>query len=210
MLAQNPLLSLELRLLDRPIRLIEEGIDAALQIGTLADSALIARKLGEIRLLLCAAPAYLTAHPPLQAPQDLADHACLVFSDADEAAEWRFSAPGAPDRKITIRPQPRLRANALDVVVEAARAGAGLVRAPSWQIAAHLASGALVPVLPEYEPAPVPLHVVFAEPGSRAPKIRALLDFLHAETGAHGGSDFGAQLEPKPENGDQAEAVGPK
>lgn len=175
-LRQHKRVTIDLLLLDRPVHLIEEALDAALHIGHLEDSELIARKLGDIRMVVCAAPAYLAKHGLPQTPEDLMRHECLVFADAGAAPEWRFQAKDG--RKITIAPPARLRSNALDIVAAAALQGTGLVRAPSWQVAAAIASGRLAPVLEDYERPAAPLHVVFTKARSRLPKLRAFVDFL--------------------------------
>lgn len=175
-LAAYPELELHILLLDRPVHLVEEGIDAALHIGALKDSDLIARKLGEIRMMVCAAPAYIAEYGMPEAPADLAQHRCLLFADASAAPEWRFR--DANGRDVNILPPARLSTNALDLAVRAARDGCGLVRAPSWQIAADLKRGVLVPVLESYERPPAPLHVVFTKARSHLPKLRVFLDFL--------------------------------
>jgi DNA-binding transcriptional LysR family regulator len=175
-LSAYPDLDLNVLLLDRPVHLIEEEIDAALHIGALRDSDLVAQKLGDIRMIVCAAPAYIAQYGMPEQPEDLAQHRCLVFADAAAAPEWRFRA--ANGRNIAILPQARLTTNALDLAVQAALEGCGLVRAPSWQIAAALARGALVPVLESFERPPAPLHLVFTKARSHLPKLRVFRDFL--------------------------------
>ncbi len=173
-----PQVTLDLSLLDRSVHLIEEGFDAALQIGKLENSDLIARKLGDIRMIVCAAPAYLQHHGIPQSPEELQDHRCLVFADPAAAPEWRFRRKDG--RNVTILPPARLCSNALDLVVAAAIDGAGLVRAPAWQIAAAVKSGRLTPVLEAYERPPAPLHIVFTKARSHLPKLRVFVDFVFA------------------------------
>lgn len=177
-LEANPDLRIDLLLLDRPVHLVEESLDAALHIGHLEDTDLIARKLGEIRMIVCAAPAYLARRGVPEHPEDLMRHECLVFADTGAAPEWRFQT--AEGRKIAIVPPARLRSNALDLVVAAAMEGGGLVRAPSWQVADALADGRLLPVLKAYERPPAPLNLLFTKARSHLPKVRALVDFLSA------------------------------
>lgn len=169
---------LDLLLLDRPLHLVEEALDAAIHIGHLEDSDLLARKLGDIRMVVCGTPSYLAKHGVPQRPEDLMDHECLVFADAGAAPEWRFQS--SDGRKIAIAPRARLRSNALDLVIAAALQGGGLVRAPSWQIAAEIASGRLTPVLEAYERPAAPFHVIFTKARSRLPKLRAFVEFLAA------------------------------
>ncbi|TAL77672.1 MAG: LysR family transcriptional regulator [Beijerinckiaceae bacterium] len=177
-LATYPRISVDLLLLDRPVRLVEEGLDAALVVGRLESSGLIARKLGDIRMIVCAAPSYLAARGVPETPEDLAHHECLIFADAGAAPEWRFKTGGG--ERTTIVPPARLTSNALDVVVAAAVQGRGLVRAPLWQVAADLAAGRLVSVLENYERPPAPLHIVFTKTRAGLPKLRAFVDFIFA------------------------------
>jgi DNA-binding transcriptional LysR family regulator len=109
-------------------------------------------------------------------PGDLAHHDCLVFSDTPGSAEWRFAGNGKAGRKIRI--SGRLWMNSLDALAAAAKEGAGIVRVPSWQAEADLAAGHLVRVLTDFEPAPVPLHLMFQPSRLASPKIRAFVDYL--------------------------------
>jgi DNA-binding transcriptional LysR family regulator len=176
-LAQHAKVSVDLTFIDRPVDLIEEGIDLALRIGPLAPSRLVARKLGHVHLVVCAAPDYLMRRGTPQRPEDLAAHDCLVFAAVPEGADWHFQR-GA--RKLTLRVPARLKANTLDPLVEAALGGAGLVRAPCWQVAEAIAAGRLIRVLGEHERPAAPIHALFP-PGHPLPtKVRAFVDFLVA------------------------------
>jgi DNA-binding transcriptional LysR family regulator len=175
-LRRYPALSVDLLLVDRAVDLVEEDIHLAIRIGRLRDSQLVARKLADLRMIVCAAPAYLAQRGAPQAPGDLAHHDCLVFSDVPSSAEWRFADDGKAGRKIRI--SGRLWMNSLDALATAAKEGAGIVRVPSWQAEADLAAGRLVRLLAEYEPAPVPLHLMFQPSRPASPKIRAFVDYL--------------------------------
>jgi len=162
-------------LADRPIRLAEEGIDVALRIGPLEDSGLIARKLDDIQLVVCAAPNYLCRCGEPATPDDLIEHDCLGFSDVPGVAEWSFQ-DGAARRVVRI--STRLCANDLDALVRAAVAGVGLVRVPSWQVADFLADDRLRIVLGAYQRPPTPLTILTLRNRLRLPKVRAFVDFL--------------------------------
>jgi DNA-binding transcriptional LysR family regulator len=138
-------------LVDRPVRLAEEGIDVALRIG------LIVRKLDDIQLVVCAAPDYLRRRGKPATPDDLLDQDCLAFGDLPGVAEWSFQ-DGAVRRSLRI--PTRLCANDLDTLVSAALAGAGLVRVPSWQVAHFLADGRLRIVLEAYQRPPTRLSIL--------------------------------------------------
>lgn len=185
-LARYPQIAVDLTLLDRPVSPVEEGIDVAIRVGRLEDSSMIARKLGTVRMVVCAAPAYLERRGEPQRPEELRDHDCLVFAAGAGADEWRFQ--GLPGRKAAVRVVARLRANMLDAVVAAALGGAGLVRAPSWQVAEHVASGQLKIVLAPFERPSSPIHAIFSHARPLPPKVRAFTDFLverWAEEGDH-------------------------
>jgi DNA-binding transcriptional LysR family regulator len=176
-LARYAAVSVDLTLVDRPVDLIEEGIDVALRIGALEDQSMLVRKLGSVHLVVCAAPAYLARRGAPRRPEDLADHDCLVFAAVPEGADWHFQL-GA--RQLALRVPARLKANTLDPLVDAALAGAGLMRVPCWQVAEHIGQGRLVRVLGDYERPAAPIHALFP-PGRPLPaKVRAFADYLVA------------------------------
>jgi DNA-binding transcriptional LysR family regulator len=174
-LAEQTQVSIDLMLADRPIRLAEEGIDVALRVGPLEDSGLIARKLDDIQLVVCAAPDYLRRRGEPATPDDLTEQDCLGFGDVPGVAEWTFR-DGAARRAVRI--STRLCANDLDALVRAALAGVGLVRVPSWQVAHFLADGRLQIVLEAYQRPPTPLSILTLRNRLRLPKVRAFVDFL--------------------------------
>jgi len=193
-LRRYPALSVDLLLVDRAVDMVEEDIHLAIRIGRLRDSQLVARKLADLRMIVCASPDYLARRGTPRAPADLVHHDCLVFSDAPGSAEWRFADNGKAGRKIRI--SGRLWMNSLDALAAAAKEGAGIVRVPSWQVEADLAAGRLVRLLTDYEPAPVPLHVMFQPSRLASPKIRAFADYLVERW--RGIDPFGAQPRADP------------
>jgi DNA-binding transcriptional LysR family regulator len=176
-LAEQTLVSIDLTLVDRPVRLAEEGIDVALRVGPLEDSGLIVRKLDDIQLVVCAAPEYLRRRGEPATPDDLVEHDCLAFGDVPGVAEWSFQ-DGAVRRSLRI--PTRLCANDLDTLVGAALAGAGLVRVPSWQVAHCLADGRLRIVLDAYQRPSTPLSILTLRNRLLLPKVRAFVDFFAA------------------------------
>jgi len=188
-LRRYPALSVDLLLVDRAVDMVEEDIHLAIRVGRLRDSQLVARKLADIRMIVCASPGYLARRGTPEIPGDLAHHDCLVFSDTPGSAEWRFADNGKAGRKIRI--SGRLWMNSLDALAAAAKEGAGIVRVPSWQAEADLAAGHLVRVLTDFEPAPVPLHLMFQPSRLASPKIRAFVDYLVERW--RGVDPFGAQ-----------------
>jgi molybdate transport repressor ModE-like protein len=174
-LVEHTRVSVDLMLVDRPVRLAEEGIDVALRVGPLEDSGLIVRKLDDIQLVVCAAPDYLRRRGEPATPDDLIEHDCLAFGDVPGVAEWSFQ-DGAVRRSLRI--PTRLCANDFDTLVSAALGGAGLVRVPSWQVAHHLADRRLEIVLEAYQRPPTPLSVLTVRTRLLLPKVRAFVDFL--------------------------------
>jgi len=174
-LAEQTQVSIDLMLVDRPVRLADEGIDVALRVGPLEDSGLVVRKLDDIQLVVCAAPDYLRRRGEPATPDDLVEHDCVAFGDVPGVAEWSFE-DGAVRRSLRI--PTRLCANDFDALVRAALAGVGLVRVPSWQVAHCLADGQLRIVLEAYQRPPTPLTVLTLRNRLLLPKVRAFVDFL--------------------------------
>ncbi len=175
-LRRYPALTLDLLLVDRAVDMVEEDIHLSLRVGHLPDSQLVARKLADLRMVVCASPAYLERSGVPQTPADLSRHDCLVFSDTQGTAEWRFKEGSKTERRIRI--SGRLRVNSLDALVSAAKEGAGIVRVPSWQVEAEIAAGGLQRILLDHEPPPTPLHLLFQPSRLTSPKTRVFVDYL--------------------------------
>ena len=178
-LRRYPAVSIDLQLVDRSVDMIEEDIHLALRIGHLPDSDLVARKLGDIQMIVCASPFYLERRGVPQTPAELSAHDCLAFSEIPGAAEWRFRQNAKSKWKIPI--SPRLWANSLDALVVAAKEGSGLVRAPSWQVMDEINAGNLRRVLQGYEPPATPLHLLSQPSRLASPKTRVFADYLTAQ-----------------------------
>ncbi|WGF90583.1 LysR family transcriptional regulator [Marinivivus vitaminiproducens] len=161
-------------LLDRPVGLIDEGIDIALRIAHLPDSSLIATRVGEIRRIVVASPRYLAARPALTAPDHLARHACISLTRFDHDA-WAFSGPDG--RQLRVALVPRFVVNGVEAAVASALEGRGVTRVLSYQVADHVREGRLVRLLADAEPPPVPAHLVTPEGRLGVPKVRAFVDF---------------------------------
>lgn len=173
-LSLHPQVTARALLHDRIVDLMDEGLDVAVRIAHLEDSSLTSVKVGSVRRVTCASPAYLAAHGVPQRPRDLAEHQTFVFSSERGAPAWTFEHRG---KALSFRPRAALLANASEVGIDAALAGAGLTRALSYMVAAHVRAGRLRLVLEDYEAAPLPIHVVYRE-GRRAPaRVRAFVDF---------------------------------
>jgi molybdate transport repressor ModE-like protein len=173
-LTAHPGLRAELTLSDRFADLVEEELDLALRIGSLPASGLHARRVGGVRRILAAAPAYLAAHGTPETPSALAGHAA-VLSTGFGARDWRFRLPEG--REVTLRPSARLTVNEAEAAITAAEQGLGLVSALSYQLANSLAAGRLVRLLAAYEMPPLPVQFVFPELRLMPARVRAFLDW---------------------------------
>ena len=161
--------------LDRIVNLLEEGVDIAIRIGELPDSSYKALRVGQVRRVLCAAPSYLADHEIPSVLEDIVKHQLIVAGAISSTVDWRFEDDGSP---VTIRIKPRLRVTSNDAAIEAAIAGLGITRLLSYQIAPQLASGELVIILDEFEPKPLPIHVMHREGRYASAKIRAFVDLI--------------------------------
>jgi DNA-binding transcriptional LysR family regulator len=165
-------LNVRLTLTDRVVRLVDEGIDVAVRIADLSDSALHALKLADVRRVLVASPAYLKKHGTPREVAHLHDHNLIAFDNFTANSEWRFAGPKA----AAIRFEPRLLTNDVDTAIEAAIDGLGITRVLSYQVARHFKDGRLVRLFAQLEPAPVPVSLVFQANRQRSPNVRALIE----------------------------------
>ena len=154
MLTDHRALSVRLTLSDRNALLVDEGVDVAVRIGDLADSSLIAVKLGAVSRVLVASPAYLARHGAPSSPADLAALDAIAFESMDATNEWRFG-------EKAVRLEPRLSVNSADAAIAAAEAGIGITRALSYQVEAAVLAGRLVPILRSFAPPPSPVSAVY-------------------------------------------------
>lgn len=165
--------SADVVMVDRIVNLVEEGFDLAVRIGALPSSGLAAVRVGQVRRVVCASPDYFERHGTPKSPADLVSHRIVSASPISPVAEWRFGG----DMHDGIRVQPRLSVSSVATAISVARRGWGLVRLLSYQVGPDLEQGSLRSVLDDFEPDPLPIHLVHAE-GRRAPaKIRAFVDF---------------------------------
>ncbi|HMJ15600.1 MAG TPA: LysR family transcriptional regulator [Polyangiaceae bacterium] len=158
---------------DRVVDLLDEGLDVAVRIAELPDSTLTAVRVGSVRRVLCAAPQYLAQHGRPRAPSDIGKHETIAFGSGVAEPEWKFARKG---KGYVIQPRARLLVNSVDVAVAAAVAGRGLVRLLSYQVEAELHAGRLESVLPDFEPPPLPVHVVHAGGKRASAKLRHFVD----------------------------------
>ncbi|RWB68259.1 MAG: LysR family transcriptional regulator [Mesorhizobium sp.] len=173
-LAVYPQVDVRLTLSDRITQLVEEHIDLALRIGELPDSAMVAIRVGSIRRIVCASPAYLASHGTPEKPSELAGHNCVTFEGLAAPATWSF---GAGKAETTVPVRSRLQVNTAEAAIDAAIAGLGLTKVLSYQADAGVRAGALRVVLEPFEPPPWPVSLVHAGQGRLPMKLRAFLDF---------------------------------
>jgi DNA-binding transcriptional LysR family regulator len=168
------LVSADMLFLDRVVNIVEEGMDVAIRIGDLPDSSLSAIRVGSVRRVVFGAPAYFEKHGLPGHPAELRKHRVISSETAASAIGWRF---GQGDSEIVERLVPRMAVNNLDAVIESALSGWGVSRTLSYQVAPHVAEGRLRIVLTEFEPPPLPIHVVHQEGRRASAKLRAFVDF---------------------------------
>lgn len=173
-LAAYPDIALRLLLTDRVLRPLEDGIDVSIRVGPLADSSMIATRIGSVRMVACASPDYLAAHGRPKRPGDLAVHHCITIDDFGAPRTWGFVEDG---RSMAQQIRSRLTVNTSEAAVEAAIGGAGIARVMSYKMDGARRAGALVTMLEDFEPEPLPVHIVYPERKPMPLKLRAFLDW---------------------------------
>jgi DNA-binding transcriptional LysR family regulator len=167
-------LDVRLMLFDRNVRIVEEGIDVAVRIGPLADSALRAIRIGAVRPVIVASPAYLARHSVPMRPSDLAAHRLIASSGPRAANEWRLEG-----RQVAAA-RARLTLNTVDAAIAAAEAGVGLANFLDYQVEAALDAGRLIEVLRPDVPQTLPVNLLFEASRAHAPSTRAFVDAMRA------------------------------
>ena len=180
---------IEFVLSDHNLDLADETLDVAIRLGRLDEAGLVARRLGEISRVLVASPDYLQRNGTPGTPRDLQRHRTIFVSSRPRPAEWRLRVGGRP---AIVRLAPTLIINDIESGLVAARNGRGIANFFSYQVADDLAAGTLVRVLPDNEPATLPVHLVLGPGRHRPPRVRAFADFAAAELGQL------AVIQPKP------------
>jgi DNA-binding transcriptional LysR family regulator len=174
-LGRFPDVSVALSLLDRPVDLVEEGLDVAVRIGALAESSVVAARVGAVRRIVVASPDYLTQYGTPQTPADLAAHAVVAFSGLAGIEHWSFR-DAAGEASVAIR--PRLVVTTAEAALDAVRAGFGITRVLSYQAADDIARGSLLRLLSAHEGDELPIHLLYPNGRHPPPKLRAFVDFV--------------------------------
>jgi DNA-binding transcriptional LysR family regulator len=172
-LERHPQVRVEADFTGRLVDIVHEGFDLAIRVGPLADSALAARNLGELRYGLFAAPSYLARHPAPNLPGDLATHDVLVFSGGSHQSTWTLSKDSHQEKVVL---QLRMKANNVFAVRDAAVAGLGIAQLPLIVAAPAVQAGRLRPLMADWLPPSVPVHAVFASARYLTPKVRGFID----------------------------------
>jgi DNA-binding transcriptional LysR family regulator len=170
-----PEITVRLILSDKVVGLVEGHIDAAIRIGRLSDSNMVATRLGEIRWVTCASPDYLATKGCPKTPDELQDHDCIMFEGVYSSNLWTF---GLGPEALVQPVRPRLAVNTADTAIAAAVSGAGITRVLSYQVALPVTDGSLEFILRRFEPDPMPVHLVHAGHTLLPLKLRAFRDFL--------------------------------
>jgi DNA-binding transcriptional LysR family regulator len=170
-----PTVTADILFLDRVVNIVEEGLDVAIRIGELPDSSLTAIRIGFVRRVLFGAPSYFARHGLPQHPSELAAHRLVSAETGTPIIDWQFENGGAD---IAVRVKPIMFVNNLDTAIESALCGWAMARTLSYQVAPHVAEGRLQIALPNFEPRPLPIHVVHQEGRRASAKLRSFVDFI--------------------------------
>ncbi|WP_028231118.1 LysR family transcriptional regulator [Paraburkholderia mimosarum] len=174
---RHPDVSIRLHLLDRPVSLVDEGIDVALRIAHLPDSTLVAIPVGEVRRVVVASPGYLATHAAIEAPADLASHAIISMTHFG-LDSWSFPAARQTALPQVVQFAPRFIVNTIRAALASAVAGHGVTRLFSYHVAEQVEAGALRIVLRDNEHAPLPVNLVTPHGRLSVPKVRSFVDFV--------------------------------
>lgn len=158
---------------DRVVNLVDEGLDVGIRIGALPDSSLRAIRVGQVRRVVCASPAYLDKHGSPESPAELAQHRIIAATSVSPSSEWVFAKS---KEKIGVRLIPHLFVNTNDGALEATKNGFGLTRLISYQVANELEAGTIRTVLTDFEEASLPIHVIHRESRHGSSKVRSFVD----------------------------------
>ena len=170
-----PQVQLDISLSDRKVDLIEDGLDLAIRIGTMTQSDLIARKIGSVRSIICASPAYLARRGTPITPVELSEHACLGYTLTGSGTDWRIEGV---DGLVTVPIAGPIKADNGDIIRQAAISGAGILFQPHFIVDDDIASGQLVRILPQWQSEALGVYVVYPSRKHLSAKVRTFVDFL--------------------------------
>jgi len=180
--ALHPQVRFDIELSDRIVDLVDEGLDLAIRVGGVRSQAAIARRIGATTLVCCAAPAYLARNGTPRVPQDLAGHACLTYAYSPERRVWHFTDEAGHAHAVPIAGP--IHANNAEILAAFGERGVGVLLEPDFVVAPQVRAGTLVPILPGYVAATIPVHAVYPSRRHLSAKVRAFIDFLVARFAA--------------------------
>lgn len=172
---EYPEIHATLELTDRYVDLLDEGMDLAIRVGTLADSSLIARRLGTASVVLCASPEYLSNAPEIRDPSDLSAHSCIVDTNFKQRNKWSFQVDGQPQ---VFDVESRIKINNAGGARSLALRGRGIVLTPSYMVAEDIAHGRLIPLLETYTSSTLAIHAVYPSTRHLTARVRHFVDFV--------------------------------
>lgn len=182
LMRRYPALIVDVHMDDRLVDLLEEGFDCAIRIKALADSALVAKRLAPCRVVTCASPDYLNAHGTPQTPDDLKQHACLIYAYRDTPSEWQFRDESGKKHSVVVS-GPFHHNNGL-AARHIALSGVGIFVTPTFYVGEDLRAGRLIAILPQYTPLPeLSIYAVYPERRHLSPKVRTFVDFCAEQFG---------------------------
>lgn len=174
-LAEFPELNIDVLMDDHNIDLVKEGIDVVLRMGPMANSSLIAQKIGDFSRVTVASPGYLAKKGEPKLPADLKNHECLVFTLLATRNEWHFTGPKGGEK---VRVSGRFSTNSPDAVRDAALAGMGVAVVPLWLIEDCIEKGDLKIILDDYKPVPIEVHAAYPDRRFVPAKVRYFIDHV--------------------------------
>lgn len=177
LMAQHRELMVRMMLIDRNVRIVEEGIDVAVRIGPLADSTLKAVRIGWVRQMLVASPAYLARRGAPSRVADLAEHDLIGAMGPRATTEWQLAST-----RWRLDPRPRLVMNTVDGLLAAAEAGQGIANLLSYQVAEALDEGRLISLLADEQPPALPVHLLFEPSRAGLPAVRLFIAAMTQRT----------------------------
>jgi LysR family transcriptional regulator for bpeEF and oprC len=173
--ALYPEVAVDIAISDRFVDLVEEGLDLAIRIGHLNDSALIARRIGSSTRRTVASQSYVDRYGTPVSPQDLTHHECIAFVFRGAPQEWRFRGPDGP---VDIQPAGRLRANDAENIRQAVLSGLGITHAPGWLFHTEIQRGEVKVLLADWRPPAEPISAVYQATRRPSTKTRVFIDYL--------------------------------
>ncbi len=177
----HPAMEVDVDFSDRRVNVIEEGYDLALRIGRLHESSMVARRICAIEHAVAASPGYLASHGTPRTPRELARHRCLRYSLEPNGARWSYRAPDGTRGEIEL--EASVTASNGEFLRDAAIAGHGIVREPTFIIYRAIRDGELVPLLPDHHWSSIALHAVYPPTRRLARRVRVFIDFLAERLG---------------------------